>query len=184
MELVEIGRIVKAHGIRGEVAINVLTDLPDRFDAGTSVLVAGQPATIVSSRPHQGRMLVRFEGVTDRTQAELLRGRVIEAEARDHDDAEHYFVHELIGMRVVFGDRDLGAVAALIELPSAAGYDLLEVRRDDGSTWLLPAAEEQVEIEEAEDGIAHLRLVDPPEGLVEGEPEVVRPREQPDGDAG
>lgn len=177
--LVTIGRVVKAHGIRGEVAVNVQTDLPDRFDAGTTVVLGGTPTTIASSRPHQGRLLVRFEGIVDRTQAELLRGRLVEAEPRELEDSEHYFVHELVGMRVVLDDRDLGSVSALIELPPAAGYDLLEVRRDDDSTWLLPAVEDHVEVEETEEGGHRLRVVDPPEGLIDGEPDVVRP----DGDA-
>ena len=147
--LVTIGRIVKAHGIRGEVAVNVQTDLPDRFDDGATVIVGGSPRVIESSRPHQGRLLVRFEGVLDRTQAELLRGRLIEAEPRESADSDTYFVHELVGMRVVLDERDLGEVSALIELPPAAGYDLLEVTRDDGSTWLLPAVEDHVEVEDA-----------------------------------
>ena len=178
--LVTIGRIVKAHGIRGEVAVNVQTDLPDRFDDGTTVVVGGSPRVIESSRPHQGRLLVRFAGVVDRTQAELLRGKLIEAEPREFEDAETYFVHELVGMRVVLDERDLGEVAALIELPPAAGYDLLEVRRDDGSTWLLPAAEDHVEVEEADEGGHRLRLIDPPEGLIDGEPDVVRPPDPSD----
>jgi 16S rRNA processing protein RimM len=182
--LVTIGRIVKAHGIRGEVAVNVQTDLPDRFDDGATVVVGGSPRVIESTRPHQGRLLVRFEGVLDRTQAELLRGRLIEAEPRDLEDSDTYFVHELVGMRVVLDDRDLGEVSALIELPPAAGYDLLEVRRDDGSTWLLPASEDQVEVEDAEGGGHRLRLIDPPEGLVDGEAEVVRPPDPSDPAAG
>ena len=178
--LVTIGRVIKAHGIRGEVAVDVKTDLPDRVDAGTVVILGGVPREIVSSRPHQGRLLVRFDGVADRTQAELLRGRLIEAEARGFEDTEHYFVHELVGMQVVLDDRDLGTVSALIELPPAAGYDLLEVARADGSTWLLPAVEDHVEVEEADDGRHRLRVVDPPEGLIDGEPDEVRPPDPSD----
>jgi 16S rRNA processing protein RimM len=178
--LVTIGRIIKAHGIRGEVAVDVQTDLPDRFDDGATVVVGGSPRVIESTRPHQGRLLVRFEGVLDRTQAELLRGRLIEAEPRDMGDSDTYFVHELVGMRVVLDERDLGEVSALIELPAAAGYDLLEVTRDDGSTWLLPAVEDHVEVEDAEDGAHRLRLIDPPEGLVDGQVEVARPSDPSD----
>lgn len=178
--LVTIGRIVKAHGIRGEVVVNVQTDLPDRFDDGETVIVGGSPRVIESSRPHQGRLLVRFEGVLDRTQAELLRGRLIEAEPREFADSDTYFVHELVGMRVVLDERDLGGVSALIELPPAAGYDLLEVTRDDGSTWLLPAVEAHVEVEDADDGGHRLRLIDPPEGLIDGEADVARPPDPSD----
>ena len=169
--LVIIGRVVKAHGIHGEVVVDVLSDVPGRFEVDAIVLLDGEAVRIAGSRPHQGRLLVAFEGVDDRTAAERLRGREIEAETVDLGESETYFVHELVGLRVI-GDagRDLGVVEALIELPAAAGYDLLEVRRQDGSSWWLPAVDEYVEVEEDATGASRLVLVDPPEGLIEDEP--------------
>ncbi|MEX1162203.1 MAG: ribosome maturation factor RimM, partial [Nitriliruptor sp.] len=173
--LVVIGRVIKAHGIRGEVVVDVLSDVPGRFDAGGTVTLGGTPTVIASSRPHQGRLLVRFEGVADRNAAELLRGRTIEGPPGDLTDSEAYYVHELVGMAVVTVDGDhLGDVSGHIELPGAAGYDLLEVTREDGSTWLLPASDELVEVGELPDGTELLVVVDPPEGLIDGEPDVVR----------
>jgi 16S rRNA processing protein RimM len=172
---VVIGRVVKAHGIRGEVVVDVLSDVPGRFDAGATVVLDGRDRTIASSRPHQGRLLVRLDGVDDRNAAELLRGRTLEGEAADTTDADRYYVHELVGMAVVTVDGDhLGDVSGHVELPAAAGYDLLEVTRDDGTTWLLPASDELVEVGELPDGTELLVVVDPPEGLVDGEPDVVR----------
>lgn len=168
--LVEVGRVVKPHGIGGEVVVEVRSDVPGRLAAGVTVLLGGHPTTITASRPHQGRMLVRFDGVSDRTAAERLRGRPIEAERIDLDDADTYFVHELVGAAVQTDDRHhLGTVQAVVELPAAAGYDLLEVVRSDGSTWLLPAVDDYVEVEhdEASDGL-RLVVVDPPAGLLEG----------------
>lgn len=167
---------MKAHGIRGEVVVDVLSDVPGRFDAGATVVLAGNERTIVGSRPHQGRLLVRFEGVGDRTAAELLRGATLEAPPADVSDEETYYAHELVGMAVVDADGgDLGHVSALIELPEAAGYDLLEVTRADGTSWLLPAVDDYVEVADGPDGGECLRVVDPPEGLIAGEPDVVRP---------
>ncbi|MFA9444746.1 ribosome maturation factor RimM [Egicoccus sp. AB-alg6-2] len=175
-DLVVVGRVIKAHGIRGEVVVDVLSDVPGRFDGGQTVVLAGEPRTIASSRPHQGRLLVRFEGVADRTAAELLRGSQLQAPAADVSDEETYYAHELVGMAVVSDDgADLGTVQALIELPEAAGYDLLEVVRGDGTTWLLPAVDDYVEVDDGPDGTECLRLVDPPEGLVHGEADVARP---------
>jgi 16S rRNA processing protein RimM len=175
-ELVVIGRVVKPHGIRGEVVVESLSDVPGRFDADTTVVLGGVPTRIVSARPHQGRLLVAFDGVFDRSAAERLRGRTIEGAAVELDDTETYFAHELVGLPVR-GDhgRELGTVSALIELPAAAGYDLLEVRRADGSTWLLPAVDDYVAVVEDADGTTHLDVIDPPEGLIDGEPAVVRP---------
>jgi 16S rRNA processing protein RimM len=176
MALVTVGRIVKAHGIRGEVVVDVLSDVPGRFDPGADVRLDGRPVVITGSRPHQGRLLVRLEGVMDRTAAELLRGKLFEAEAVDLSDEETYYAHELVGMAVVDRDGgDLGTVSALIELPVTAGYDLLEVRRADGSTWLLPAVDEYVEVEDAPAGGERLAVIDPPGGLIDGEPEEAVP---------
>ena len=166
--LVTIGRVVKPHGIRGEVVVELLSEVPDRFAAGRSVRVGAVSTTIVSSRPHQGRMLVAFDGVDDRSAAERLRGRAVEAEPVDLGESDTYYVHELVGMAVIDEDgRELGRVTAAIELPTAAGYDLLEIRRADGSTWLLPAVDDYVVVEEGAGGREQLRLVDPPVGLVD-----------------
>lgn len=166
-----VGRIIKPHGIRGEVTVEVLSDVAGRFDVGASVRSLDGTLTVVTSRPHQGRLLVRFEGVTTRSDAELLRGLELTAEAADLSATETYFAHELVGLpvRLAVDGRHLGTVAALIELPDQAGYDLLEVHRSDGSTWLLPTVDEYVEVVETDEGL-HLGVVDPPEGLVDGEP--------------
>ena len=166
--LVTIGRVVKAHGLRGEVAVYLMTDVPDRFAPGASMVVGGTATKVVASRPHQSRMLVTFEGISDRTAAESLRGQMIQAEPVDVADWETYFVHELVGATVEHDGVALGEVVAVIELPSAAAYDLLEIRRDDGTTWMLPAVDEYVEAIEADDTSAlRLVVVDPPDGLID-----------------
>lgn len=167
-ELVEVGRIVKPHGIRGEVVVEPLTDRPERFVAGQVVHAGRRRLVVEASRPHQGRLLVAFAEVDDRTLAERLRGHVLRAEPAA-DDLEVFLVSELVGVPVVDEDgTHLGTVRASVELPSAAAYDLLEVERDDGATWLLPAVEEYVAVEVEGDAVARLVLVEPPDGLVEG----------------
>ena len=177
---VTIGRVVKAHGIRGEVVVDPLTDLPERFEAGAELTLAGDPVRVRASRPHQGRLLVAFDGVDDRSAAERLRGASVEAEPVDVADHEHYFVHELIDRPVVDDEgRALGRVVSLVELPAAAGYDLLEVAADDGEVWLLPAVDEYVVVDEDDEGL-RLRVVDPPEGLISGTADIAA--SDPDGD--
>ncbi len=167
-ERVEVGRVIKPHGLRGEVVVYVTSEMDDRLEAGTPVWIDGVASTVATSRPHQGRPLVRFEHVHDRTAAELLRGALVEAAPLDPDELDAYLVSELIGIRVVDASGvDLGEVISHVEMPAVAGYDLLEVERPDGGRWLLPAADELVEAVEDADG---LRLVarDLPEGLVDG----------------
>lgn len=164
---VPVGRVVKAHGLRGEVAVEVLSDVPGRFDPGVVLAGRGRSWTITAARPHQGRLLVTFEGVADRTAAEGLRGLVLTGPPADTSGSETYYVHELVGREVVDADgRPLGVVADHIELPTAAAYDLLEVERADGSTWLLPAVDAYVEVATLGERDV-LRLVDPPDGLVD-----------------
>lgn len=163
-----VARVVKPHGIRGEVACDPLSDVPGRLEVGTPVTVGEQPTVIVASRPHQGRVLLRFEGVVDRSSAELLRGRDVLADPLDEEESDTYFAHELVDMEVVDADgASLGRVRALVELPAAAEYDLLEVERDDGHRWLLPAVDDYVEVELDERDLERLVVVDPPEGLLD-----------------
>ena len=185
---IEVGRVVKPHGLKGEVAVHLTTDRPEvRFAPGATVLVDGVERVVDTSRPHQGRWLVRFEGVTDRDGAEGLRGRALAGPPLDgDDDTDTFWVHELVGMTVVTEEsEDLGDVVSVIELPDVAGYDLLEVEHPDGHTWTLPAADELVQAVETEDGDVLLVVVDPPAGLWDdARREVVRsPGETADGDA-
>ena len=167
VERVEVGRVVKPHGLRGEVVVRVASDVSGRLAPGVEVWVGGVPSTVATARDHQGRPLVRFAHVPDRNAAELLRGAVVEAAPLDVEELDTYLVSELVGLAVVGRDGTLlGTVSALVEMPAIAGYDLLEVTTPEGRTWLLPAADELAEVVDDEDG---LRLVvgELPEGLID-----------------
>lgn len=167
---IEVGRVVKPHGLKGEVSVLLLTDRPEvRFAPGADVLLDGEPVAVATSRPHQGRWLVRFEHVTDRTGAEGLRGAALTGLPLEGDEeSDTFWVHELVGLTVLDeGGDTVGEVTDVIELPAAAGYDLLEVRRTSGAMLLLPAADELVEARETDDGTLVLVVVDPPAGLLD-----------------
>ncbi|MFN2556910.1 MAG: ribosome maturation factor RimM [Nitriliruptorales bacterium] len=165
------GRVVKPHGIHGGVVVVPFSDRPERFAPGALLHSEGRTLVIASARPHQGRLLVQFSEVSDRTAAERLRGARLEADPLPFDeDPDTYLVSELVGMPVVTEDgRELGVVEALVELPRVAEYDLLEVAGAHGRTWLLPATEEYVAVEQDETGFERLVLLSPPEGLVPDE---------------
>ncbi len=165
------GRVVKPHGIHGEVVVVPLSDRPERFEPGAVLYAEDRTMIVVSVRPHQGRLLVRFSEVSERTAAERLRGARLEAESLSYaEEPDTYLVSELVGMPVVSEDgRDLGVVEALVELPAAAEYDLLEIAPAAGRKWLLPAAEEYVAVECDETGFERLVILSPPEGLVPDE---------------
>ena len=107
MQLV-VGRITRPHGVRGEVSVEVRTDEPDRRFAVGRVLptdpAAAGPLTVDSLRWHSGRLLIQFAGVTDRSQAEELRGTWLtldSAEAGPSGDPDEFHDAELIGLAVV-----------------------------------------------------------------------------------
>jgi 16S rRNA processing protein RimM len=109
----------KAHGLHGEVAVTLTTDRVERVAPG-SVLWAGERRLEVrSSRPHQGRHLVHFAGVGDRSAAEELHGAVLTAEPIEDPGA--LWVHELVGAEVVAAadGAHLGVVAAVEANPAS-----------------------------------------------------------------
>jgi 16S rRNA processing protein RimM len=161
----QVARIGKPHGIRGEVTVQVLTDAPeDRFVPGTEFLV--EPAsvgtlTVDSARWNKDILLLGFEGVETRNQAEALRGArlFIEAEELEEDDDEGWYEHELVGLDVRVGDTVVGKVTGLRTLPV---QDLIEVEGTDGKEILIPFVEEIVP--EVNVGGKYL-VVTPPPGL-------------------
>ena len=97
--LLEVGRVVKPHGLRGEVIVSLVTDRTERLAPGSILSSAGGPLEVVRSSPHQGRWIVTFAGVADRGGAESLRDTVLSAPPL-HDPAT-LWVHELVGCEVV-----------------------------------------------------------------------------------
>ncbi len=136
MDLV-VGRVVKAHGVTGEVVVDVRTDDPEtRFAPGTSLRArakggAERQLIVDSARPHGGRLLVRLDGVADRDGADALRGALFLVDSADLppiEDPDEFYDHQLEGLRVrtTAGD-EVGTVAEVLH--TAAG-ELLSVRTD------------------------------------------------------
>lgn len=136
MELL-VGKVGRAHGVRGDLTIDVRTDEPDRrFATGTVFSTPRGPLTVASSRWHSGRLLVCFDGVVDRTAAEALRGTELRAEidpTERPDDPEEFYDHQLVGLRVETEDGGTPvAVGELVEVLHLPEQDLLVVRRVAG----------------------------------------------------
>ena len=168
MQLV-VARVGRAHGIRGEVTVEVRTDEPELRLAPGAVLATDPPAvgplTIETGRVHSGRLLLRFAGVRDRSAAEALRNTLLVAEVDPEElpeDPEEFYDHQLADLDVVTRDgRTVGRIEEVAHLPA---QDLLVVRRPDGGEALIPFVTEIVpEIDLA----AQRVLVDPPPGLLE-----------------
>ncbi len=118
-ELLDVGRIIKPHGLTGEVVVDLFTDQTSRLDPGTVLSGPGGEALVVeASRPHQSRYLVFFEGVTDRPGADALRGQVLSAPPAVVPGA--LWVHELVGSELLATDgRVLGQIEAVEANPAS-----------------------------------------------------------------
>jgi 16S rRNA processing protein RimM len=149
-----VGRVLRPHGLRGELVIEILSDAPERFAPGAAVAAGDpdsggplRPLEVSAARLHQGRMLVRFAGVEDRDAAEPLRGNLLSIPleaARELSDDE-FWRHQLVGLMVVDTEGNERGVVDDV-LPGAA-HDLLQVRRPDGVDVLVPAVAALVTVE-------------------------------------
>ncbi len=163
----QVARIGKPHGIRGEVTVQVLTDAPgDRFVPGTQFIVepaSAGPLTVISARWNKDILLLAFDEIETRNEAETLRGAklFIETEEIGADDDEGWYEHELEGLDVRVGANVVGKVSGLHTLPV---QDLLVVTTNDGKEVLIPFVEQIVpEVNVGEKYV----LVTPPPGLFE-----------------
>jgi 16S rRNA processing protein RimM len=170
MDLV-VGRVAKAHGIAGEVIVEVRTDDPDiRFVAGSSL--RGRPSrggpesryVIESVRDHGGRLLVRLGGVVDRNAAESLKGTLFVVDSEDLppiEDPDEFYDHQLEGLHVVTTTGT--AVGSVAEVLHTAAGELLSVRTEEGEV-LVPFVSAIVTLVSLADQTIE---IDPPEGLLE-----------------
>lgn len=166
MDLV-VGRIGRPHGVRGDVSVDVRTDDPDRRFAPGAVVTTdpgGAQLTVVRSRWHHGRLLVEFEGCSDRVAAEALRGQllVVDSATAGETGPDEYWDHQLVGLEVwLTGGERVGVVDEIVHLP---GSELLAVRRDRGDEVLVPFVAAMVpEVDLAAGRV----VVEPPPGLFE-----------------
>lgn len=133
---VVVGVMGRAHGIRGEVVIDVRTDEPDRrFATGLVLRVENSPRvfTVAGTRDHSGRLLATFAEVADRTAAEQVRGLVLVTDVDPDErpeDTEEFYDRQLVGLRALAVDgAEIGVVGAVLHLLM---QDVLEIRTPTG----------------------------------------------------
>jgi len=141
-DVLVVGRLGRAHGVRGDIAVDVRTDAPElRFAVGAvlrTLPAERGPLTVASSRQHSGRFLVHFVGVEDRDAAESLAGTTLVIPVSEVGSAgrDAWWDHELVGLRVEAASGDLfGVVSDVIHAPA---QDLLSITLPDGREALLP----------------------------------------------
>ncbi|GAA3461794.1 ribosome maturation factor RimM [Saccharothrix longispora] len=170
---VVVGRVAKAHGISGELAVDVRTDSPETRFAPGSVLAAklrdgtSRDLTVTAARNHSGRLLVRFDEVLTRDVAETLRGTLLLGSTDDlppTGDPDEFYDHELEGLAAELADgTKVGTVREIVHGP---GGELLVITREGGGEHLVPFVREIVPTVD----VAGRRVVlTPPEGLLDAD---------------
>lgn len=179
MQLV-VARIGRAHGIKGEVTVEVRTDEPElRLGPGAVLLTdpaSAGPLTIESGKVHSGKLLLRFEGVRDRNAAEALRNTLLIAEIDPEElpeEEDEYYDHQLMDLDVVLADgTEIGRITEISHLPS---QDLFIVECPDGTELMIPFVSEIVTEIDLEEQRA---VIDPPPGLIDDRAEIVSSRDE------
>jgi 16S rRNA processing protein RimM len=145
---VAVGRVTRAHGVKGEVAIHVLSQVPSRFEEGARLVVdedRTRVLTVTHARPHRDRLLVTFDEIADREAAEALRGAYLFVPTSSSPALPEgeWWSHDVIGCRVFTDDgRDLGVVEEVIHTEA----NDIWVAHGEGAETLVPALRDVVEV--------------------------------------
>lgn len=166
-ERVAVGRVLRPHGVRGEVVVEVLSDVPDRLAPGSRLTASwpGKPSREIRvevHRPHKSGALLLFEGVGDRDRAEELRDALLEIDRSRVPEAPEgtYYWYQLLGCRCSVDGEELGEVTDLLE----DGGGLLLVVSDGERQVPIPFVQSFLKEVDVERGRIELDL---PEGLLE-----------------
>jgi 16S rRNA processing protein RimM len=166
-----VGRVAKAHGVTGELVVDVRTDDPElRFAPGAILRAKASDHrernyVVAAVRPHGNRLLLRLEGVAGRDAADAMRGSLFVIDSEDLppiEEPDTFYDHQLEGLLVrTTAGRGIGTVTEVLH--TAAG-ELLAVDRADADELLVPFVSAIVTSVSLDSGIVE---IDPPEGLLE-----------------
>lgn len=165
-KLIEVGKIVNTHGLKGEIKINPWTDSPEVFEAFDNLYVSPEKCyPVVSVRYQKSCVLVRLSGVDSIEDAEKLKNRVVYTDRNIFEDLPDgvYLVSDIIGLEVFEGEKSLGKIADVLNTGS---NDVYVVRRDGARDLLVPAIKDVVSEINIADGRIDVIL---PKGLLDGD---------------
>ncbi len=167
-QLLAVGKIVKAFGVRGEVVVECLADSPDRFRTLRAVLLGpdtatARPARVRRATPGTRGIRIVLGDVPDRTSAEKLVGCFLFVDARHRVKLPpgRFFVHQVVGLTVL--DQNSAVVGRVREVLKLPAHDVYVVERH-GRELMIPAVREFVRSIEPEAGVVRVHLI---EGMVE-----------------
>ena len=156
--LIEAGRIVNTHGVRGEVKIEVWLDSPQFFKSFKRlVLASGEELKMIEARAHKGFVIARFEGLEDVNAAMRLKGKTVSVRREDANLPDGaFFLQDIIGARVVDElGNEIGKLAEIMETPASNVY----VVRGE-KEHLIPAVPAFILKTDADAGVIVARLIE------------------------
>ncbi len=165
LESVPIGRVVRPHGVRGELVVESYSELLGSLAAGSSVEISGAGPTVRSARRHKDRSLIGLVGVDDRDAAEALRGLelAVVVDLSEPLPEGTYYRWQIIGLTVVTDDgKELGTITDILETGANDVYEVTAPGAKPGAELLLPAIAEVILQVDLEAGRMTVKL---PDGL-------------------
>jgi len=145
-EFLAVGTLLRAHGVKGDIVMSVLTDFPERLRPGKMVYVGEdrQAFQITNARPHGKTLIIKFKGIDDREQAIFYRSQVVYVRTENVPrlpSGEYYF-HQLLGLSVI---NEQGVVLGTLDsILETRANDVYIIKTSDGTELLLPAVEGEV----------------------------------------
>lgn len=144
--MIDVGRIVAVHGIKGEVKVASLSSNPRRFKKGSKLTIekTGELAAIATVRPQNDLFLIRFEGVEDRNTAETLKGSMLQIPQEDAAPLPHgeYYFFQLEGLEVITEEGE--SLGTITDLMANGANDVYRVDMGNNDYLLLPALKQVV----------------------------------------
>lgn len=164
-EFLIVGRIIKPHGVRGDLAMKVITDYPERLPELKTLYVgpAFEPYTVKRVRFHAGGTLMLFKEVQDRNAAEALRGMMVYVHIDDAVPLEEgeYYLFQIAGARVITEAGD--EIGILTDVLETGANDVYVIIAPDGQEILIPAIPEVIKQVDTE---KHVVTINPLDGLL------------------
>lgn len=158
-----IGRVVRAHGVQGEISVTVLTDFPERFETTEWIYLGNEyeadPYRLETYRWHKKNVLLTLAGITNRTQAEQLKGLLVQIPIEDAVSLPEgsYYLYQLLNLQVITtNNRVLGTVTDIIE----TGANDVYVVSDGQQEILLPSIPDVVKSVDTDKGQMIVELID------------------------
>jgi 16S rRNA processing protein RimM len=141
--MIRVGQVAGAYGLEGAVKVIPLTDFRDRFDTGARVLLDGRARSIEWSRESHPGLVVKLDGIDNRTMAELFRGRYLEVpdEEMRSLEAGRFYHRQVVGLAAVTSSgRRLGLIEEILERPANDVW----VSREGSIEHLIPATRDAI----------------------------------------